>query len=117
MIAAVDAYFQGIESGDGSRVPFAPGASRNENGTISATGDTISNLSIFSYIERIDRRYALVDEERGAVLPWVLFQIPMGVGGSRTLHLAELFKVSSGRIERIQTIMVNQALGTPSGWD
>jgi hypothetical protein len=117
MIEIVDAYFQGLESGDGSKIAFAPGVMRNENGMITATETSISNLANFSYIEQIDRRYVLVDEERGNVLPWVLFQIPMGRTGARTLHLAELFKVSSGRITQILAIMVNQPLGTPSGWE
>jgi len=52
------------------------------------------------------------------VLPWVLFQIPMGIGGgSRTLHLAELFKVAGSKIMGIHAVMVNQPLGTPSGWE
>jgi hypothetical protein len=118
MIAAVDSYFMALESGDGSQIPFDASASRNENGTVTASGASLSSVSQFSYIEKVERRYALVDEERGNVLPWVLFQIPMGIGGgSRTLHLAELFKVSGGKIMKIQAIMVNQPLGTPSGWD
>lgn len=61
--------------------------------------------------------YAVVDEERRNVLPWVLFHIPTGLGGARTLHFAELFKVSGGKYTNIQAIMVNQTLGTPSGGD
>jgi hypothetical protein len=117
MIDAVDLYFQGLESGDGTQIPFDAEASRNENGTVTASGPSISMVSQFSYIEQIDRRYALVDEERGNVLPWVQFQIPMGRTGPRTLHLAELFKVSGGKIMRILAIMVNQPLGTPAGWE
>lgn len=117
MIAAVDSYFQGLESGDGSAIPFDAAASRNENGTVTASGAMISMVSQFSYIEQVDRRYVLVDQERGDVLPWVQFQIPMGRTGARTLHLAELFKVSGKKILKIQAIMVNQPLGTPSGWD
>jgi hypothetical protein len=72
---------------------------------------------MFSYIETIERRYVLVDVERGNVLPWILFQIPAGFGTPRTLHLAELFKVAGGKIMDVQAIMVNQPLGTPSGWE
>ena len=113
----VDLYFQGIESSDGSDIPFDSGARRNENGTTTGTGMALQNVAMFSYIDKIDRRYVLVDEERGNVLPWVLFQIPMGLGGSRTLHLAEAFKVEGGKIMDVQAIMVNQPLGTPSGWE
>jgi hypothetical protein len=117
MIEIVDLYFQGIESSDGSKIPFDSGARRNENGTTTGMGTGLQNVAMFSYIEQIDRRYVLVDEERGNVLPWVLFQIPMGIGGQRTLHLAELFKVADGKIMDVQAIMVNQPFGTPSGWE
>jgi len=116
LIATVDLYFKGLESGDGSSIPFDAGARRNENGTTTAMGSGLQNVAMFSYIEQIDRRYVLVDVERGNVLPWVLFQIPMGLGGSRTLHLAELFKVDNAKIMDIQAIMVNQPLGMPGGW-
>mgnify|MGYP003407000453 CR=1 FL=1 len=115
--AIVDLYFQGIESSDGSKIPFDSGARRNENGTNTGMGTGLQNVAMFSYIDKIDRRYVLVDEERGNVLPWILFQIPMGLGGSRTLHLAEAFKVEAGKIMDVQAIMVNQPLGTPSGWE
>ena len=117
MIEVVDSYFKGIESGDGSAIPVDASAARNENGTVTARGSSIQNLAMFAYIEEVKRRYVLVDEERGVVLPLVLFEIPMGLGGSRTLHLAELFKVQDGKIMDILAIMVNQPLGTPSGWE
>jgi hypothetical protein len=118
LIAIVDSYFAGIESSDGSAIPFSTSARRNENGVTTGNGTGLKNVAMFSYIETIDRRYVLVDVERGAVLPWVLFQIPMGIGGSRTLHLAEAFKVNAGgEIDDVQAIMVNQPLGTPGGWE
>lgn len=117
LVEVVDLYFQALESGDGSKIPFDSSASRNENGAVTASGSRLSSVSQFSYIDTIERRYVLVDVERGNVLPWVLFQIPMGIGGgSRTLHLAELFKVAGGKIMGIHAVMVNQPLGTPSGW-
>jgi len=112
-----DLYFQGLSEGDGSGVPFDARASRNENGIVTASGSSLSNLRAFSYIDEIKRRYVLVDEERGVVLPFVLFEIPSGLTGSRTLHLAEVFKVAGGTIRQIHAIMVNQPLGTPSGWE
>lgn len=118
LVEVVDLYFQALESGDGSKIPFDNSASRNENGAVTASGSRLSSVSQFSYIDKIERRYVLVDVERGNVLPWVLFQIPMGIGGgSRTLHLAELFKVAGGKIMGIHAVMVNQPLGTPSGWE
>jgi hypothetical protein len=117
MIQIVDTYFQGIESGDGSMIPFDETATRNENGSTTASAPGIANLAVFSYIEDVTRRYIIVDEERGVVFANILFQIPMGMTGSRTLHLSELFKVKAGKIMKIQAFMVNQPLGTPSGWE
>jgi hypothetical protein len=117
LIAIVDTYFEGIETSDGSAIPFSDTARRNENGSNTGSGTGLQNVAMFSYIETIDRRYVLVDVERGNALPWVMFQIPMGLTGSRTLHLAEAFKVSGGKIQDVQAIMVNQTLGTPSGWE
>jgi hypothetical protein len=92
-------------------------AGRTENGVVTASGASISNLSAFSYIDQVKRRYLLVDEERGVVLPFALFEIPSGFSGARTLHIAELFKVAGGDIMKIHAIMVNQPFGTPSGWE
>jgi hypothetical protein len=117
LVAIVDSYFEGIETSDGSAIPFSDSARRNENGTNTGSGTGLQNVAMFSYIETIDRRYVLVDVERGNALPWVLFQIPMGLTGSRTLHLAEAFKVSDSKIQDVQAIMVNQPLGTPGGWE
>ena len=117
LVAIVDTYFAGIESSDGSAIPFSETARRNENGSNTGNGTGLKNVAMFSYIDTIERRYVLVDVERGNALPWVLFQIPMSpFGGSRTLHLAEAFKVSDGQIQDVQAIMVNQPLGTPGGW-
>jgi hypothetical protein len=117
MIEVVDTYFQGLESSDGSMIPFDASASRVENGSTTASGASLSNLAVFSYIEEVTRRYIMVDEERGVVFANILFQIPMGLGGARTLHLSESFKVKSGKIMKIEAFMVNQPLGTPSGWE
>lgn len=118
MVAIAELYFDGLDSGDGSDIPVAVRANRNENGTVTASGTRIQNVSMFSYIEEITRRYVIVDEERGHVLAFALFEIPRGIGGSsRTLHLAEAFKVQGGEIHRILAFMVNQPLGTPSGWE
>lgn len=117
LIAIASSYFDGLEAGDGSDVPFDSGASRNENGVVTASGPSISNLSAFSYIDTIKRRFVLVDEERGVVLPFALFEIPNGLTGSRTLHIAELFKVEAGDIMRIHAVMVNRPFGTDSGWE
>jgi hypothetical protein len=116
LVAIVDLYFQGLEDADGSSIPFDSNASRTENGVVTASGSSISNLGVFSYIGEITRRYVLVDEERGAVLPFALFEIPSSLSGARTLHIAELFKVSGGDIMKIDAIMVNRPLGTTSGW-
>jgi hypothetical protein len=68
-----------------------------------------------------DRRYDIVDEERGVVLSMVLFDIPADATArppreARMLLLAEVFKIVSGEITRIETVMHNLAYGHRSVW-
>ena len=66
-----------------------------------------------------ERRYPVVDEERGVVLSMVLFDIPADASATppreaRMLLLAELFKISRGEIQRIETVMHNLPYGSAS---
>jgi hypothetical protein len=80
-----------------------------------------------------DRRFPLVDEERGLVFAVVAMDVPgrredfaaFPVPYDRlpehmvtphTILLAELFKIVGGRIREIEALMVNIALGATSGW-
>lgn len=134
MIAAAEAYFDGIEAADGSKTPVTPGCGRYENGAqLAGEGKLFrycNSLEALDYIKAVrDRRYPLVDEERGLVWGIAAFNIPGGpyvrtVGGEseqavrppRSLLVAELFKIDSGRIDDIVVVMRNLPLGGPTGW-
>ena len=97
-IGVVDKYFDAIEKGDGSIVPFARDGFRIENGvrtcnSPAAAGDASMpsdfaklgamacadqlSTKIFTYIHSIrPRRYVVVDEERGLVLGVFRFNHP-----------------------------------------
>ncbi len=89
---------------------------------------------MFTYIPRVrDRRYPIVDEERGLVFSIIMFDMPgeatSAVVNGRTMELSEsqrtkrslllmeVFKVVGGRIRDIEAFMFNTPLGAPSGWN
>lgn len=133
MIAAAEAYFDGIEAQSGDKVPAAATCNRYENGiqTTNRPGGPQSGckgLGGFAYIERVrDRRYVLADEERGLVWGLAVFDIPGGtypalVGSGtvkrepRSILITELFKLDGGQIQDIEVIMRNVPLGASDGW-
>jgi len=142
MIHIANQYFEGIVQGNGAIVPFAEDFSRTENGLQTAGGSAGASEAQsqaaqftskrFNYIHEItDRRFLLVDPDRGLVYAVVMFQHPGNIktdlfaaapapgarGGARTGTIApprfslssypnttqiiELFRVHGGRIHRI----------------
>ena len=135
MIGAANAYFDGIEAKSGAGVPATPGCNRYENGakTTNRPGgpqEGCKGLSGFAYIERVrDRRFPLIDEERGLVWALAVFDIPGGtyptqVDGKtqqvkrepRSILIGELFKLDAGQIQDIEVVMRNVPLGATAGW-
>jgi hypothetical protein len=144
LIAAANAYFDGIEHGPG-HIPFAPGCNRIENGQLTTNNPTNSEglpplgcqgqfqARLFSYIPHVrPRRFPVVDETRGLVVAQVVFDIPgsktwirdgkvvpapPAVANPRNNILNELFKVEHGQIQLIQAFMLpNEPYGTKTGW-
>jgi hypothetical protein len=135
MIAAAEAYFDGIESDVGNAIPIVETCERVENGVQTTHSARFSNLACnsmepFAYITKVrDRRYPVVDEERGVVVGFGAFNIPGGdykrmVNGQettrhyepRSLFLFEAFKIVDGKIEQIEATMRNVPLGAQTGW-
>jgi hypothetical protein len=145
LIAAANAYFEGIEHQPG-HVPFAPGCNRVENGQLTTNNPTNSEglpplgcqeqfqAKLFTYVPRVrDRRFPVVDSARGLVVAQVVFDIPgsktwirdgnevpapPAVVNPRNNILNELFKVDHGQIQLIQAFMLrNEPYGTPAGWN
>jgi hypothetical protein len=144
LIAAANAYFDGIEHGPG-HIPFAPGCNRIENGQLTTNNPTNSEglpplgcqgqfqAHLFTYIPHVrPRRFPVVDEARGLVVAQVVFDIPgsktwirdgkeipapPAVANPRNNVLNELFKVEHGQIQLIQAFMLpNEPYGTKTGW-
>jgi hypothetical protein len=137
MIAAANSYYDGIAHADGSIVAAAPGCYRVENGVemekipaSARAGHCSAGLNALSYIKPIrNRRYPLVDEERGLVWAIALLDVQASAPtldkegrvvragrDPRTILVCELFKISGGKLRRIDVVMRNIAFGAPSGW-
>ncbi len=145
LIAAANAYFDGIEHQPGN-VPFAPGCNRIENGQLTTNNPTNSEglpplgcqeqfqAKLFTYVPHVNfRRFPVVDQARGLVVAQVVFDIPgsktwirdgkevpapPAVANPRNNILNELFKVDHGQIQLIQAFMLpNEPYGTSTGWN
>lgn len=147
LVAAADAYFDGVQDDDADLIPAADDCLRIENGAqtvLNPAGEGHGpdsplereklamsirdqvRLIGFPAIERIrDRRYPVIDVERGLVLGLVLFDHPGPVRGPagparfaapNSYMIWELFKVSGGTIRHIEAIMAMFPYGMRSGW-
>ncbi|MFX1338152.1 MAG: hypothetical protein ACFFDK_06060 [Promethearchaeota archaeon] len=133
MILIANSYFDGIEQNDGTNIPFHPDCNRRENGFQTTNNprseftkyDCYSQISKFTYITKVrDRRFMILDEERGLVWGIFLLDCPGDVGSEslgslknpRTIVVAECFKIISGKIREIEVFMVNVPYGSASGW-
>lgn len=144
LIAAANAYFDGIEHQPG-HVPFAEDCNRIENGQLTTNNPTNTEglpplgcqqqfqAKLFTYIPRVrDRRFPVVDEMRGLVVATAVFDIPgsktwlrdgkevpapPAIANPRNNMLNEVFKVEDGKIRLIQAFnLANEPYGTQTGW-
>jgi hypothetical protein len=135
MIEIANAYFDGIEVDSGANVPVTDDCNRIENGVQTTNTERFSNIKCnslepFDYITEVrERRFPVVDEERGVVVALVAFYIPGGdyprvVDGMmttrhydpRALFLIEAFKIENGKVRLIEATMRNMPLGSTMGW-
>lgn len=150
-------YFAGLEKNDGlGNYPFSEDCIRLEGG-LPTTGRT-EDLPIpgqgsepsygqelmrlgckeqfeqgfYKFLDRIrDRRFPLIDEERGAVFTFVFFDhsgtipevtlrngrtVKTNISQPFTWEIAEAFKIVNGRIERIEAAMKQAPYGMSSNW-
>ena len=144
--AAADAYFDGVQDDDADLIPAADDCLRIENGVQTVLNPAAAGLGPgsplgegiamgvreqmrvlgFPQIQRIrDRRYPVIDVERGLVLGLVFFDHPGPVrtapGPARfaapnSYFIWELFKVSGGVIRHIEAIMAMFPYGMRPGW-
>lgn len=121
-----DAYFSAVQSaGTPAYKPasFADDATRFENG-MQTTNVEVMGMPAATAAEQLDkayfkgqtvtkRRFPVIDVDHGLVLGIAVVN-PTGVDG---LLLAELFKITGGKIRQIQAVMVNQPKNGPTGWN
>jgi hypothetical protein len=150
LIKEAELYFDGIQNKTGDFVHFTDDCHRMENGMITANnpapgtdimgaGSAMKCIDQFKtnsfyFITKINqRRYMMVDEERGIVLASAMFvhagnvleaEIP-GRGKVKTpsfaLHpssvmVSELFKIKNGKIQEIEVVGTMFPYGVKSGW-
>ena len=155
MIAATNAYYEGIEHGTGKIVPFAKDCHRIENGValvnnpnynygfVSPSGRTLPNFAAMGCREQFDtgiwatdtitdRRFPVVDEERGVVAAFTIYNGhaakrcadtpaygPVCPGSNfkpNSLDLLELMKIRNGEIHEQESIWERMSAGIKSGW-
>jgi len=148
MIRIANSYFRGLdEENSGKNVPFADKCQRIENGVTTANSTDPKATAMrkmgckaqfdtgFSVIvtDVRDRRFPVVDEERGLVLSFVFFDhagrithatlkdgTPMTISAPYnhpfTWEIAELFKIENGKIRQIEAVLVASPYRMKSGW-
>jgi hypothetical protein len=130
LVAAANSYFDAIQT-EGTpefkQAPFAPGMKRFENGlqTTNVTEKPIMERHTWSpdlQLERasykgimvMDRRFPIVDVEHGTVLAVGTFR--REGPDTSTLLLAEMFKVTGGKLREIRAVILNLPNGAGTGW-
>lgn len=135
LVAVADGYFRAFQTNgtpDYHRADLLPDTRRFENGAqftgnyrngayaVAAQG---FHQGRFRGRNLWDRRYAVVDEERGIVLTILRFgrlDGPIENASSVTAFdrlVAEFFTVKSGKIQEVQALLFNLDDSEPTGWD
>ncbi len=147
MIAIANSYFNAIEKGHASYVPFDSNCNRIESGVqttnnkqLATNPDSVLGLGCADQIKTRnfqpdtlirDRRFAVIDEERGLVFVLGFFdhdatlrsyQLADGrtVKQTRTApwtwEIAEMFKIQDGKIMRVEALVNTGIYGMKAGW-
>ena len=143
LVAGASAYFDGIELVDGDRIPMRANTRRLVNGVADTSRDPDGldenemylTLDVspqitaghYSYIEAIrDRRFPIVDEERGLCHTVVVFDHPgdlpqpngkLPFGAPNSMIIFEAFKMTRAGIGEVWAIGTSVPFGTRSGWN
>ncbi len=148
LVRIANSYFEGLVHATETLTPFDKDCQRIENGVVTANnpdpggGFPVWKLGChdqfathFSqFITRVDdRRFPVVDEERGLVLAYVVFDhagrmktqtladgtvspVPPDMQVPFSFEIAELFKIQDGKIMRIEALVIPAPYGMTSGW-
>jgi hypothetical protein len=147
MIAIANSYFNAIEKGHGSFVPFDENCNRIESGVqttnnkqLATSPDSVLGLGCAAQIKTRnfqpdtlirDRRFAVIDEERGLVFVLGFFDhdatlrsytladgrtVKQTRTGPWTWEIAEMFKIQDGKIMRVEAVVNTGIYGMKAGW-
>ena len=144
-------YFSGLEKGDGKGVyPFTPDCNRIEGGMQTTNNPALDaprpysypifsmgceaqfKTGFFKFVTRIrDRRFMVVDRERGLVFAFVFFDhngtvksltlndgsvFPESLRHPFTWEIGVVFKIEKGKIRFIQGVPTQAQYGLKPGW-
>jgi hypothetical protein len=134
LIGTAESYWRAFQTNGSSEYRPArllPDSRRFENG-MQTTGmikdgqyeSTAKGFDTGFFKERNiwDRRYPVVDEERGVVLSIVRFGIKSGIKSrseatSHSRLVAEFFAIKSGWLQEIHAVLVSRTDEQPTGWE
>jgi hypothetical protein len=149
MIAIANSYFNAIEKGHASYVPFDSNCNRIESGVQTTNSSPASpqpgsvsvlNLGCADQIKTRnfqpdtlirERRFAVIDEERGLVFVLGFFDhdatlrsytlsdgrvVKQTRTAPWTWEIAEMFKIQDGKIMRVEALVNPAPYGMKSGW-
>jgi hypothetical protein len=147
MIAIANSYFSAIEKGRASFVPFDANCDRIESGvettnnkSAATNPGSVLGLGCADQIKTRnfqpdtlirDRRFAVIDEERGLVFVLGFFDhdatlrsytladgrtVKQTRTGPWTWEIAEMFKIQNGKIMRVEAIVNTGIYGMNAGW-
>ena len=134
LIAAAESYWRAFQTNgteDYHPASLMPDSRRVENG-VQTTGVVRNGVYAstaqgfdqgrFKGRNLWDRRYPVVDEERGIVLSIVRFGLKDGMKSESTATandrlVAEFFAVKSGKIQEIHAVLFNLPDAQPTGWE
>ena len=147
LIRIADSYFTGLDTDHSARnIRFDSRCQRREDGNVTANSadpkaSAMQKLGCkaqfdtgFSVIvtKVRDRRYPIVDVERGLVYAQVFFDhngtipsftmdgkqvaVPADYRRPKSFQIGELFKIDKGQIRQIEAVLVDVPYGMQSGW-
>jgi len=147
MIAIANSYFNAIEKGHASFVPFDANCNRVESGVqttnnaaLATQPDSVLGMGCADQIKTRnfqpdtlirERRFAVIDEERGLVFVLGFFDhdatlrsytltdgrtVKQTRTAPWTWEIAEMFKIQDGKIMRVEALVNPAPYGMKSGW-
>src|SRR3984885_5401436 len=145
LVHTADSYFEGLEKATGKITPFDPQCTRIENGAVTANNPDGKGMAKMTCGEQFDtgfspfithvreRRFPVVDEERGLVYSIIFFdhagtittikwtdgtehKVGPPFDTPYAFEIGELLKIKNGKITRVEAVLLTVPYGMPSGW-